>query len=408
MDDIVAAVNNTTDATVMAEGVGTKRPADTMEGAVIAYGAIMLMAVLPVYFGSYRSVRHLFQQHEETKKSGESTAEAMTEQDAMMFPVIASGALISLYALFYYFGKQYINLILAVYFFLIGTCALGHFVTTSPIVLGLLSRVPVGDTFDFRIRRFRSATNNPGSTSAGSEEEDGDGSAPPLRKKELLWSFEVTRLEACLYAASCLVGMYYWWSKHWVANNIFGLTFAVDGIELIQLNKVSIGCLLLGLLFFYDVFWVFGTDVMVTVARNFEAPIKVIFPQDLLQHGLFGSNFAMLGLGDIVLPGIFISLMLRFDQHMKATKPGFNSNHYFRATFIAYIAGLLSTIIIMHIFHHAQPALLYLVPACLGAPLLVGLVRGELKELLSYSDHPEPAVEAAKDDADEQADKKSD
>ena len=27
-------------------------------------------------------------------------------------------------------------------------------------------------------------------------------------------------------------------------------------------------------LFFYDVFWVFGTDVMVTVAKNFNAPIK--------------------------------------------------------------------------------------------------------------------------------------
>ncbi len=39
----------------------------------------------------------------------------------------------------------------------------------------------------------------------------------------------------------------------------------------------------------------------------------VVFPQDLLEKGLEASNFAMLGLGDIVIPGIFIALLLRFD-----------------------------------------------------------------------------------------------
>ena len=59
-----------------------------------------------------------------------------------------------------------------------------------------------------------------------------------------------------------------------------------------------------------------------------------------------------------------------------------NSNFYFNATFIgrflvvqiispndstsAYLAGLLLTIFVMHVYKHAQPALLYLVPACLG------------------------------------------
>ena len=40
---------------------------------------------------------------------------------------------------------------------------------------------------------------------------------------------------------------------------------------------------------------------------------SVVFPQDLLEKGLGASNFAMLGLGDIVIPGIFIALLLRFD-----------------------------------------------------------------------------------------------
>jgi len=47
----------------------------------------------------------------------------------------------------------------------------------------------------------------------------------------------------------------------------------------------------------------------------------VVFPQDLLEKGLAANNFAMLGLGDIVIPGIFIALLLRFDVR-SATESG--------------------------------------------------------------------------------------
>lgn len=40
-------------------------------------------------------------------------------------------------------------------------------------------------------------------------------------------------------------------------------------------------------------------------------------------------------------------------------------------------------------FEAAQPALLYLVPACLGSSLLCAAVRGELKELFDYSEEEE-------------------
>lgn len=57
-------------------------------------------------------------------------------------------------------------------------------------------------------------------------------------------------------------------------NNAFGLAFAINAIELIRLNTVGTAAILLGGLFVYDIFWVFGTEVMVSVAKNFEAPIK--------------------------------------------------------------------------------------------------------------------------------------
>ena len=70
--------------------------------------------------------------------------------------------------------------------------------------------------------------------------------------------------------------------------------------------------LLLSLLFFYDIFFVFGTDVMLTVAKSIDAPIKLMFPR-IPKEGEEGPQYSMLGLGDIVIPGIFVSLCLRFD-----------------------------------------------------------------------------------------------
>ena len=102
----------------------------------------------------------------------------------------------------------------------------------------------------------------------------------------------------------------------------------------------------------------------------------VVFPQDLLTNGLSANNFAMIGLGDIVIPGIFIALLLRFDHSLNR-----KSNVYFHATCLAYFAGLMVTMLVLHIFKHAQPALLYLVPACLGTPILLALFKGDITAL---------------------------
>jgi len=193
------------------------------------------------------------------------------------------------------------------------------------------------------------------------------------------------RIDLICLLVSSVFGLWYLVKKHWIANNIFGLAFSLTGIEVLHLNSFPIGCILLGGLFVYDIFWVFGTDVMVTVATSFEAPIKLLFPMDFMERGLFGKNFAMLGLGDIVIPGIFIALLLRFDY----SRGKDCSRVYFYMNYLAYLGGLITTVVILHVFNSAQPALLYLVPACIGSALLTSLVRGELMLLLKYEDHPE-------------------
>ncbi|XP_061549962.1 minor histocompatibility antigen H13 isoform X3 [Phycodurus eques] len=319
----------------------------TPEGTALAYGSLVLMALVPIFFGALRSVAC------SKSKNASDMPETITSRDAARFPIIASCTLFGLYLFFKVFSQDYINLLLSVYFFVLGVLALSH--TMSP----LLSRIFPASVPNKQYQLL---------FTQGADE----------AKEEIInYEFDTNNL-VCLLASS-VVGVWYVLKKHWIANNLFGLAFALNGVELLHLNNVSTGCILLGGLFVYDIFWVFGTNVMVTVAKSFEAPIKLVFPQDLLEKGLDASNFAMLGLGDIVIPGIFIALLLRFDVSLKK-----NRRTYFCSSFLAYIFGLGLTIFVMHTFKHAQPALLYLVPACVGFPVVVALFRGELSEMFSY------------------------
>lgn len=319
----------------------------------IAYGSLVIMALLPIFYGSYRSVSHQKKQKESNEKP-----ETMTSKDAMMFPLIASCSLFGIYLIFKVFSKDHINLLLTGYFFLLGVMALTHMLTPflSPHFPKRFTLVPYHLLF---IR--------------------GEG-----KDKESLIDFKFTTHDVACFLISTIIGVWYLLKKHWIANNLLGIAFAVNGVELLHLNNIVTGCILLAGLFIYDIFWVFGTNVMVTVAKSFEAPIKLLFPQDILVNGVNATNFAMLGLGDIVIPGIFIALLLRFDYSLKR-----KSHSYFNITFFAYLMGLLTTIFIMHVFKHAQPALLYLVPACMAAPFMLALCKGDIKTLVAYEDHPE-------------------
>lgn len=343
-------------------GTTGKIPA-TPEGLALAYSSLVIMALLPIFFGAFRSVKSQADVKENSATTGEKP-EIMSQRDAAMFPLIASCALFGLYLFFQFFSKEHINLLLSVYFFVLGIFALSHMI--SPRVKKMLVPITIIPNENYHLE-FLSG-----------EGED---------RQEIL-NLDFTTHDIIILVASAAVGVWYFLKKHWVANNLFGLAFAINGVELLHLNKVVTGCILLGGLFFYDIFWVFGTNVMVTVAKSFEAPIKLVFPQDLLENGLGAQNMAMLGLGDIVIPGIFVALLLRYDQSLKR-----NSNFYFYTTFIAYILGLCGTIVVMHVFKHAQPALLYLVPACLGAPILMALIRGDIKSMFNYADHPEEEEE---------------
>lgn len=184
---------------------------------------------------------------------------------------------------------------------------------------------------------------------------------------------------------------------------------------------------------------------MITVATKLDVPIKLVFQGP--------SRSSILGLGDIVVPGIFIALALRFDlwrhynkqitsvptelktefsdktskeavtttqtkdRHVKvpfvdprgrwgdrvwsarrltsifsaptatsALAATAFSKTYFYASMAGYALGMLLTLTVMLVFNHGQPALLYLVPCVAGAVWLTGAARGEIHDMLTYTE----------------------
>jgi len=194
-------------------------------------------------------------------------------------------------------------------------------------------------------------------------------------------------------------------STNWIINNIFGVSFCLVGIKKIGISSFKTGAVMLIGLFFYDVFWVFGSkpvfgsNVMVSVAKGVEAPIKLMFPRALSGCGTL--QHSMLGLGDIVVPGIFIAFLAKWDTHrMGETKA--SSFVYLNTAMVAYVLSLIMTVSIMLFFNAAQPALLYIVPYLLITTVTLALCRGEFKELWEWAILEATEVEPAEEKASKQ------
>jgi minor histocompatibility antigen H13 len=70
-----------------------------------------------------------------------------------------------------------------------------------------------------------------------------------------------------------------------------------------------------------------------------------------------------------------------------------NSKVYFYANTIAYTTGLVTCLVVSRVFQHPQPGLLYLVPSCIGPPLLIALLKGDLQRMFAYKSVTAQAVD---------------
>lgn len=358
---------------------------------------ILVMAIL--YVACHGSLELLEEAPKEGQEGYDPNApgvETLKKEDAMQFPILGSMSLFGLYLAFKFLGQDLVNLLIGGYFATVGCGAL------------TLTIAPLMDRF------FpKSMTNN----ELGFKKKISHPLPEWILAKDLELGAVFSSTDLISFILATLIVSLYFQKMYWALNNVLGICFCLQGIERLSLGTYKIGAILLVGLFFYDIFWVFGTDVMVTVAKNLDGPIKLLFPRTLVPSEETGKiELSLLGLGDIVIPGFFLALLLRFDAtnaKMPVDKVNIYGNFpkpYFYSAMIAYFVGLATTLFVMIQFKAAQPALLYLVPACLGSSFLCAVVRGEVKELLEYSEEEEGEEEEIADSCkgEEQVDKKND
>ena len=184
------------------------------------------------------------------------------------------------------------------------------------------------------------------------------------------------------------------WS--FVLQDLLGVCLLLSLQRVLRLPNIKISFVLLSLAFLYDIFWVFlspyffSSSVMQTVAQGGSTgesvPMLLRLPR--LQDELGGQT--MLGLGDIALPGLLISYLLRFDYQM-----GYGwLRGYFGMSVVGYGAGLLLTYVALVVMRSGQPALLYLVPCTLYVVLAVAWWRGDVKQLWDGTEEEQAEVRA--------------
>lgn len=462
------------------------------------YCLLLASALFPIYTGAHASLSrpssaakpvkdetNTQDNDDEDDEENVQKLEGLSRGDALLFPVMAGGVLFTLYMLIQYFGASMINTILGVYFSVIGTYSVSKLISdTFSTAFGFFSpnyyssSGKIWKVLDGERRVVAIDSNGDNTVLRVSPLAKKMGAVPlPAKLLDLAWilrsffrqkslakiylkgvdniriTFTLNNIFASVLGALA-IGYSLFIDKPWMLTNLQGFAVCYGAFQLMSPTTFGTGSLILAGLFFYDVWAVFFTPFMVTVAQNLDVPIKLVFPrpEDPEYPPEEGAkpNYSMLGLGDIVLPGLMIALALRFDLHMfyvrkqkTITKPNQGSDKkditttiekapyvsvsgnwaewlytakprrngssalpahlsssfpktYFHSSIVGYVIGMITTLVVMSVFQHAQPALLYLVPSVLISIWGTGLVRGELKAMCEYTE--DIAGEAVEDD----------
>ncbi|VDC03596.1 unnamed protein product [Peniophora sp. CBMAI 1063] len=332
--------------------------------ALTGYAGLTLLATTSVFAGSHGSLPKPKLPPAGEDAEQEEEEEVMphiTSEDAWLFPVLGSVTLGGLYLIIKYLGPDWINWLMSWYL------SLASLYSVTDALLRV-ARNLIGP------KRYRSFTQY---------------HLKFQRGKNPLFAYSWRTPSFFLIPLGTLPTILYRLEsgkKSALLTDILALSFAHEAISMMKLDSFKTGCILLSGLFLYDIWWVFGTKVMVSVATSLDVPIKLLWPKSF---GDLSKGHMMLGLGDIVVPGVFVALALRYDHQRSLVHGGDGRSFpkpYFTAAVLAYVSGLATTMTVMHVFKAAQPALLYLSPACILSFVITAAARGEFKEAWSWSD----------------------
>lgn len=171
-------------------------------------------------------------------------------------------------------------------------------------------------------------------------------------------------------AAALPLLLIYWFSDNWIVMNFLAALVALFSIEITRFKTLTIASITLVAFFFYDIYFVFFTPIMLTVAKKVVIPVKIVWPREFYASSIWISysdtaKFALLGLGDIILPGIYIALVSRMEAQITVTKKLIVKPSLTRACIIAYAISIIIAMCVLYLSQKGQPVLLYIVPSLL-------------------------------------------
>jgi len=216
-------------------------------------------------------------------------------KDAYLLPVFGSLALYGLFIATTEWDRTIINYALTAYFGIMGalaTAQVGVIILTAVITL-------FGIKLDYwHIRLIR--------TSHGTFCQRARDGHPALIKEYL--KANLPKLNTEFYTArfsvvhlfmlpvSAMLSAYYVGTKNWVASNLLAFSFALSAVQMFTLESFKAGVVLMSGMFAYDVYWSNKPEILNVVLKNFDLPIKIVFPRLLL--GLpAGQAFKFVSLG---------------------------------------------------------------------------------------------------------------
>ncbi|KAJ4416298.1 hypothetical protein N0V82_006828 [Gnomoniopsis sp. IMI 355080] len=315
---------------------------------------MVISAIFIIYVGAHASLRRPpsaappeRNKNKKRKKDGkdelkEQFAPGFEASDAILFPLMAGTVLIGLYYLIKWLQDPAIlNTILRWYMSITGVIGTGTFLgNATQVLLGFVFPDHwvdgKGKVWDIDSRYRTQSSHIEGeevqiTKDAASKRTPFPGYASSLslssRLRETLFTvrhllmedwnlqlniwgmgqetipFKFTTLIGCGLGV-VLQGSYLYTGNNMLAN-IIGLAVCYMAFMYMSVTSFPIGSLVLAGLFVYDIIMVFYTPFMVGVATQLDVPIKLTYKT--------ANRSSMLGLGDIVIPGIFICLALRFD-----------------------------------------------------------------------------------------------
>ena len=194
-----------------------------------------------------------------------------------------------------------------------------------------------------------------------------------ISKKKYEYLLGLNFYEISSIFISGLIIIFYFITRHWILNDLICFCLAFTTLSFIILKSFMLCFVCLFAFFAYDTFWVFYSEkiftenVMVVAATSIQIPIKIEFPILFSNNPI--KNCMLLGLGDILLPGMVIKYCRRFDilkKKMDKKKIGFRKKKskmgFYFFNLILYFISVILAMSMMFIFNHGQPVLFYISP----------------------------------------------